>query len=159
MGFYIVFPRNSFEQSWAFKKLTVHRTSLFLWTFTFFHNHSVYYHSPPFCTFPLHLNTLDESVLFLLVVLQSLRILTFSTFYTFHIISDTKEKTKSFNLTSNIFSVKFKKYLTMKNLFVCIITSENNNEQYLVSYFYKHIAFLSFFKRTYTLHYHSSHIF
>ena len=134
MGFYIVFPRNSFEQSWAFKKLTVHRTSLFLWTFT-------------------------ESVLFLLVVLQSLRILTFSTFYTFHIISDTKEKTKSFNLTSNTFWVKFKKYLTMKNLFVCIITSENNNEQYLVSYFYKHIAFLSFFKRTYTLHYHSSHIF
>ena len=33
----------------------------------------------------------------------------------------------------------------MKNLFVCIITSENNNKQHLVSYFYKHIAFLFFY--------------
>ena len=32
----------------------------------------------------------------------------------------------------------------MKNLFVCRITSENNNKQYLV-YFYKHVANLSFF--------------
>ena len=30
----------------------------------------------------------------------------------------------------------------MKNLFVCKIMSENNNKQYLVSYFYKHVAFL-----------------
>ena len=30
-------------------------------------------------------------------------------------------------------------------LFVCIFTSENNNKQYLVSYFYKHIAFLTVF--------------
>ena len=29
----------------------------------------------------------------------------------------------------------------MKNLFVCKILSENNNKEYLVSYFYKHIAF------------------
>ena len=33
----------------------------------------------------------------------------------------------------------------MKNLFVCIITSENNNKQYLASYFYKHVAFLIVF--------------
>ena len=33
----------------------------------------------------------------------------------------------------------------MKNLFVCIITSENNNKQYLVSYFYKHVPFLKVF--------------
>ena len=33
----------------------------------------------------------------------------------------------------------------MTNLFVCIITSENNNKQYLVSYFYKHVAFLRVF--------------
>ena len=26
--------------------------------------------------------------------------------------------------------------------FVCITTSENNNKQYLVSYFYKHVAFI-----------------
>ena len=32
----------------------------------------------------------------------------------------------------------------MKNLF-CRITSENNNKQYLVSYFYKHVAFLRYF--------------
>ena len=30
----------------------------------------------------------------------------------------------------------------MKNLFVCKIMPENNNKQYLVSYFYKHVAFL-----------------
>ena len=33
----------------------------------------------------------------------------------------------------------------MKNLFVCIITSENNNKQYFVSYFYKHIVFVRVF--------------
>ena len=35
----------------------------------------------------------------------------------------------------------------MKNLFVCKITSENNNnnKQYLVSCFYKHVAFLILF--------------
>ena len=33
----------------------------------------------------------------------------------------------------------------MNNLFVCIITPENNNEQYLVSYFYKHVAFVRVF--------------
>ena len=30
----------------------------------------------------------------------------------------------------------------MNNLYVCIISSENNNKQYLVSYFYKHVALL-----------------
>ena len=33
----------------------------------------------------------------------------------------------------------------MENLFVCVIMSENSNKQYLVSYFYKHIAFLRVF--------------
>ena len=33
----------------------------------------------------------------------------------------------------------------MTNLFVCTITSENNNKQYLVSYFYKRVAFLRVF--------------
>ena len=33
----------------------------------------------------------------------------------------------------------------MKNLFVCIITSENNIKQHLVSYLYKHVAFLRVF--------------
>ena len=33
----------------------------------------------------------------------------------------------------------------MTNLLVCIIMSENNNKQYLVSYFYKHVAFLIVF--------------
>ena len=43
------------------------------------------------------------SVHSLLVVLQSLYILTLSTFCTFPIASGTKEKTKSFNFTSNTF--------------------------------------------------------
>ena len=33
----------------------------------------------------------------------------------------------------------------MKNLFVCIITSDNNNKQCLVSYFYKDVAFIRVF--------------
>ena len=33
----------------------------------------------------------------------------------------------------------------MKNLFVCVITSENNIKQHLVSYLYKHVAFLRVF--------------
>ena len=37
--------------------------------------------------------------------------------------------------------MKFNKSLNMKNLFVCTIMSENNNKQYLISYFYKHVAF------------------
>ena len=43
------------------------------------------------------------------------------------------------------FVVKFNKPLNMSNLFVCVITTENNNKQYLVSYFYKHVAFLRTF--------------
>ena len=42
------------------------------------------------------------------------------------------------------FVAKFNKYLNMKNPFVCIITSENN-KQYLVSYFCKHVAFIRVF--------------
>ena len=45
----------------------------------------------------------------------------------------------------HLFIGKFSKSLNMKNLFVCIITSENNNKQYLVSYFYKQDAFLRVF--------------
>ena len=33
----------------------------------------------------------------------------------------------------------------MKNLFICIITPENNNKQYLVSYFYKRVTFIRVF--------------
>ena len=42
----------------------------------------------------------------------------------------------------------------MNNVFVCIIASENNNKQYLVSYFCKCITFLRafFYKRTCMLH-------
>ena len=53
------------------------------------------------------------------------------------------------------------KFLNMNNLFVCIVTLENNNKQYLVSYFYKYVAFLRvffFYKKTCTLR-HSSYIF
>ena len=57
----------------------------------------------PFSTLQQRVNTLDESALFLLVLLQSLCILTLSTICTFRITSGTKEKTKSFNLTSNTF--------------------------------------------------------
>ena len=52
-----------------------HRTSLFyfyLFSFDSFPNHFVYQHSPAFHTFPVHVNTQDESLLFLLVVSQSL---------------------------------------------------------------------------------------
>ena len=48
----------------------------------------------------------------------------------------------------------------MNNLYVCIISSENNNKQYLVSYFYKHVAFLlSFFKKRTCTFRRSSYIF
>ena len=71
-----------------------------------------------------------------------------SAFCTFHITSGTKEKTKSFNLTPIHFVVKFHKSLNMNKLFVCIIMSDNKIKQYLVSYFYKHLAFLKvLFKR------------
>ena len=33
----------------------------------------------------------------------------------------------------------------MNNLSVCMITSENNNKQSLVSYFYKHVSFVRVF--------------
>ena len=91
---------------------------------------------------------------FYLLILYSLfhnHSVTLSTFCTFPITSITKEKTRSFNLTSNkllppiywaCITLKYNKYLNMTNLFVCKITSENNNKQYLVSYFYKHVAFL-----------------
>ena len=32
--------------------------------------------------------------------------------------------------------------MNMNDLFVCVIASEINNKQYLVSYFHKHVAFL-----------------
>ena len=35
--------------------------------------------------------------------------------------------------------------MNKNNLFVCIIKSENNDKLYLVSYFYKHVAFLRVF--------------
>ena len=39
------------------------------------------------------------------------------------------------------FAVKLNKSLNMNNLFVYIITSENDNKQYLISYFYNDVAF------------------
>ena len=54
-----------------------------------------------------------------------------STLFTFHITSGTKKKTKSFNLTSIHFDVKFHKYLNMNKLFVCVIMSENKNKMIL----------------------------
>ena len=114
-----------------------YRTGLFSFYqyifYLLFHNNYVYQQS----TFLLYVYTLDEPVLFLLIILQSFCILMLSNFCTFRITRGTKEKVKSFDLTSNTFH---NKQLNMKDLFVCIITSGNNNKQYLV-YFYKHIVF------------------
>ena len=84
-----------------------HRTSLFSFYLSTFH--ALFFviilciNTLPFHTFPLRVNTLDESVLFLHIASESLCILTLSTFCTFCIISGTKEQTKSFDLTSNTF--------------------------------------------------------
>ena len=63
--------------------------SFYLFIFySLFLNHSVYQRSPPFCSFPLcvntqdDINTQDDTVLFLLVGSQSLCVLTLSTFGT-----------------------------------------------------------------------------
>ena len=62
------------------------RTNMFsFYLFIFyllFRNHSVYLRYPPFRTFPLHVNTQDKSVIFLLVVLQALYVIMLSTFCT-----------------------------------------------------------------------------
>ena len=70
-----------------------HRTSLFsfyLLIFYSFCNHSMYWHSVLFRTFPLRLSTVDESVLSFYVVSQSVCILTLSLFCTFCITRSTK---------------------------------------------------------------------
>ena len=43
------------------------------------------------------------------------------------------------------FAVKLNKSLNVNNLFVYIITSENDNKQYLIPYFYNDVAFLRIF--------------
>ena len=40
------------------------------------------------------------------------------------------------------FKSRLNKSPNLNNLFLCIITSENNNKQHLVSYFYTHVALL-----------------
>ena len=73
----------------------------------------------------------------MLVVLQSLSMSTLFSFCTFCITSATKKKTLILPAVNFV--------VNMNNLFICIIMSDNNHELYLVSYFYKHIAFLEFF--------------
>ena len=70
-----------------------------------FHNHSVHYRYPPFRTFPLCINTLVESGLFLHIILQSLwkLLLLLSTFCYFCITSQTVQKRKLKALTSDTF--------------------------------------------------------
>ena len=88
------------------------------------------------CSF-FTLNTLDESVLFLLII-NALQLLNF-----FASQAVQKRKLKALIWPPIHFVVKFNKHMNMKNLFVSIIVSENN-KQYLV-YFYKHVAFLRVF--------------
>ena len=99
---------NDFELIfWDLNTFTKHRERVYFpficSFFTCCFNHSVYQQYTLFCTFPLLVNTQDESVFFLLIVLQSHCILMLSTFCTFPILSSTKKKTKSFNLTFNTF--------------------------------------------------------
>ena len=102
----------------------------------------VYWRSPRFRTFPLHVNTQDESVLFLLVVLQLLCIYALQLLYFSHHYRYQKEKLKALTWPPTHFVVKFNKSLNT-NIFICSYnTPENNNKPYLVSYFYKHVAFL-----------------
>ena len=76
----------------------------------------MYQLSPPFCTFPLHIDTQDLSFLFMQIVLQSLYVLTLSTFSVpLATVVVQKKKIKHFNLTSNTFTVKFNKSLNMNN--------------------------------------------
>ena len=56
-----------------------------------------------------------------------------------------KRKLKALIWPPVYFVGKFDKSLNMNNLFVCIIMSENNNKQYFVSYFYKHVYFVRVF--------------
>ena len=64
-------------------------------------------------------------------------------FVLFDLLAVQKRKLKALIcLPVHHFVVKFNKSPNMNDLFPCIITSENNNKQYLVSYSYKHVAFL-----------------
>ena len=96
MKSFLLFPRNSFERliEIAFLEFKHFYKTFSFYLFIFYSlldNHSVYQRFPPFRTFPLRVITLVESVLFWLVVSQSLCILTLSTFCTFRIKNGTKE--------------------------------------------------------------------
>ena len=111
-SFMLSFPGNSFEQSRTcylhFYK--IHRTILLsfylLIFYSLFRNRSVLC-CPPFRTFPLRVNTLDESVFFLLVVC----ILTFVPFVLFASQAVLKRKLKTLILPPIHSLVKFNKYL------------------------------------------------
>ena len=112
----LLFPKNSFERSWTLNSLNLitftkhtEKVCFLLYLFIFyllFCNHSLVLTLFIFCYFYTACKHTDESILFLLVVLQSLCILMLSNFCTFRIISSTKKKIKSFNLTSNTFCCK-----------------------------------------------------
>ena len=99
---------------------------------------------------PLHacINTLDvvgwaQSAFYLFTCCFAITLyINACIFYTF---CTTEEKTGRFNLTSNPFILLWNNKISKYVEFVCITMLENNNKQYLVSYFYKHIAFLRFF--------------
>ena len=65
--------------------------------------------------------------------------------YFFASLTVQKRKLKALIWPPTHFVVNFNKFLNMNNWFLCIVTSENHNKQYLVSYFYTHIALLRVF--------------
>ena len=76
MNLFFFFKKNTFT-----KHIEQVLFSLYLLIFySLFRDDSVYQLSPPFCTFPLHIDTQDLSFLFMQIVLQSLYVLTLSTF-------------------------------------------------------------------------------
>ena len=137
----LLFPRNSFEQSWTcvLESKTLLQNS---------QNKFVFFLSVrfwPYRTFPLSVNWMNLFSFCLLLTLSIFFLLLAS-----QVVQ--KRKLNALIWPPINFVVKFNKHLSMKNLFVSIIATENN-KQYLV-YFYKHIAFLRvfFYKRTCMLH-------
>ena len=109
-----LFPGNSFERSlnlfpWNLNTFTKHKElslfSFYLFIFySLFRNHCVYQLSPPFCTFLLHVNTQNGSVLVLLAISESLYVTMLSTFCDW---TGSLKRTPTRNFMLSIFHVNY----------------------------------------------------
>ena len=151
----LLFPRNSFERPWIcflgiyiLLQNTQNKFVFFLFV------HSLLFVSKSLCV--LRLSTFlyfstackyaDESTFSFCLLFRNQSVYYCSlSFAPSGSLAVQKRKLKALIWPPIHFFVKFNNYLNMNNLFVCIIMSENSNEQYLVSYFYKHVAFVRVF--------------